>query len=134
MAKILDKSSIVSLGIVRPWHVSQSVDAFTGVEAYDITISGSLTVTGSNEFEIGNGIFLISSGSTPIFSIDSQGQTTISGSTSNIFLIKNAIGTNVLTVSQSGVIVLSTQSAELTGPAPNGGMYFTSGSFFVGLD
>jgi hypothetical protein len=134
MAKILDKSSIVSLGIVRPWHVSQSVDAFTGVEAYDITISGSLTVTGSNEFEIGNGIFLISSGSAPIFSIDSQGQTTISGSTSNIFLIKNAVGTNVLTVSQSGIVILSTQSAELTGPAPNGGMYFTSGSFFVGLD
>ena len=47
MAKILDKSTIVSLGVVRPGHVSQSVDAFTGIEAYDITISGSLTVTGS---------------------------------------------------------------------------------------
>ena len=134
MANILDKSTIVSLGIVRPGHVSQSVDAFTGVEAYDITISGSLTVTGSNEFEIGNGIFLISSGSAPVFSIDTQGQTTISSSTQDIFLIKNAIGTNVLTVSQSGLIILSTQSAELTGPAPNGAIYFTSGSFYVGLD
>lgn len=134
MAKTLDKSSIVSLGIVRPWHVSQSVDAFTGIEAYDITISGSLIVTGSNEFEIGNGIFLISSGSAPIFSVDTQGQTTISSSTSDIFLIKNAVGTSVLAVSQSGIIVLSTQSTELTGPAPNGGIYFTSGSFFVGLD
>jgi hypothetical protein len=47
MALTLDKSTIVSLGTIRPWHVSQSVDAFTGLEAYDITISGSLTITGS---------------------------------------------------------------------------------------
>jgi hypothetical protein len=32
---------------IESWHVSQSVDAFTGVEAYDITISGSLILTGS---------------------------------------------------------------------------------------
>jgi len=51
----------------------------------------------------------------------------------NIFLIKNA-GTNVLTVSQSGVVVLATQSAELTDTAPVGGIYFTSSSFFVGLE
>ncbi len=47
MAKTLDKSTITSLGIVKPGHVSQSVDAFTGVDAYDITLSGSLTTTGS---------------------------------------------------------------------------------------
>jgi hypothetical protein len=40
----------------------------------------------------------------------------------------------VLTVSQSGVVVFATQSQELAGPAPNGGIYFTSASFFVGLD
>ena len=51
----------------------------------------------------------------------------------NIFLItKNNIP--VLTVSQSGVVIFSTQSQELTGPAPNGAIYFTSASFFVGLD
>lgn len=32
---------------VESWHVSQSVDAFTGAEAYDIILSGSLTLTGS---------------------------------------------------------------------------------------
>jgi len=32
---------------IQSWHVSQSVDAFTGTEAYDITLSGSLVVTGS---------------------------------------------------------------------------------------
>ena len=51
MAKQLDKSTIVSLGTVKPGHVSQSVDAFTGIEAYDITISGSLTVTGSTNID-----------------------------------------------------------------------------------
>ena len=32
---------------IESWHISQSVDAFTGVEAYDVTISGSLILTGS---------------------------------------------------------------------------------------
>ena len=32
---------------IESWHVSQSVDAFTGTQAYDITLSGSLVVTGS---------------------------------------------------------------------------------------
>lgn len=50
MANTLDKSTIVSLGVITPGQVSQSVDAFTGIEAYDITISGSLTVTGSVNF------------------------------------------------------------------------------------
>jgi hypothetical protein len=47
MAKILSKTEISSGSIVQAWHVTQSIDAFTGVEAYDITLSGSLIVTGS---------------------------------------------------------------------------------------
>jgi hypothetical protein len=47
MAKNLSKSGIASLQIVRPWHVTQSIDAFTGIEAYDISLSGSFTTTGS---------------------------------------------------------------------------------------
>jgi hypothetical protein len=47
MAKILSKTGISSGSIVQPGHVTQSIDAFTGVEAYDITLSGSLTITGS---------------------------------------------------------------------------------------
>lgn len=73
-------------------------------------------------------------------SLDVTGSAAITGSlfvkssTSDIFLVKNANNTTVLAVSQSGVIVLATQSQNLTGPAPNGGIYFTSASFFVGLD
>jgi hypothetical protein len=60
--------------------------------------------------------------------------TTISGSAANLFLIKNASNQAILTVSQSGVVILATSSVELTGTAPNGAIYFTSNALFVGLD
>ena len=47
MAKTLNKTGITTGNTVRAYHVTQSVDAFTGIDAYDITISGSLVVTGS---------------------------------------------------------------------------------------
>jgi len=51
----------------------------------------------------------------------------------DIFLIQSA-SRDMLKITQSGVVILSTQSIELTGSAPVGGIYFTSGSFFVGLE
>lgn len=53
MAKTLKKvfsptvDEVVQNFTIQSWHVSQSVDAFTGADAYDITLSGSLVVTGS---------------------------------------------------------------------------------------
>jgi hypothetical protein len=47
MANTLSKIGITSGSKVEAWHVTQSVDAFIGESAYDITLSGSLTVTGS---------------------------------------------------------------------------------------
>jgi hypothetical protein len=47
MANTLSKSGIANNTTIEAWQVSQSVDAFTGEYAYDIIISGSLTVTGS---------------------------------------------------------------------------------------
>lgn len=52
---------------------------------------------------------------------------------STIFLITNN-NIPVLTVSQSGIVILATQSIDPTGTAPNGAIYFTSSSFFLGLD
>jgi hypothetical protein len=46
MAIILSKTGIQDNNTIRVWHITQSVDAFTGTEAYDITLSGSLTVVG----------------------------------------------------------------------------------------
>ena len=48
MAKVLNyEGQIVSGSLLRAAHVSQSVEAFTGAEDYDIKISGSLALTGS---------------------------------------------------------------------------------------
>ena len=47
MAKTLSKTGITTGNTVKAFHVTQSIDAFTGTDAYDITLSGSLIVTGS---------------------------------------------------------------------------------------
>ncbi len=47
MAKTLSKTGITDGSTIQPPHVTQSIDAFTGTEAYDISLSGSLTLTGS---------------------------------------------------------------------------------------
>ncbi len=100
-----------------------------GGSGFSIT-SGSVTASVS----LTNDIFLIQSGAFTPFSVTNLGSVTISGSATDLFLIKNASNQNILRVSQSGVVVFATQSATLSGAAPNGGVYFTSSSFYVGLD
>ena len=79
-----------------------------------------------------NNLFLIKSGSNVYFNISSSSNITLS---SNLFIIKNFTTQQpVLTVSQSGIVTLATQSIDPTGTAPNGAIYFTSSSFFLGLD
>ena len=48
MAKQLTTASVATGLTIEAGHVTQSSVAFTGGEAYDITISGSLTTTGTN--------------------------------------------------------------------------------------
>ena len=103
--------------------------AFNAVSAYFIatgSVTASVNATGD--------IFIIKSGSYNPFTVSSTGLTTISGSATNLFLINNASNQPVLTVSQSGVLTLTTSSVVLTGTAPNGAIYFTSNYLFVGLD
>ena len=90
---------------------------------YDITASYATTASYALNSAASSPTYLIITGS-----VFAQVDTT-----NNIFLIQSA-SQNLLTITQSGVLILSTQSAELTDPAPVGGMYFTSGSFFVGLE
>ena len=47
MANTLDKSGIINGQTIQPIHVTQTIDALTAADAYDITISGSLMLTGS---------------------------------------------------------------------------------------
>ena len=46
MANTLSKIGITTGNTVTAGHVTQSIDAFTGAEAYDITLSGSFTMSG----------------------------------------------------------------------------------------
>ena len=94
-------------------------------------ISSSFAVTASYALNAGGGTGtgFPFSGSAVI-----TGSLQIKSDINDIFIIKNFAGNNILTVSQSGVVVLETQSAELTTPAPVGGIYFTSSSFFIGLE
>lgn len=105
----------------RPGQL-QTGSLFNISSSYAITASFALNGGG------GGGTFPFS-GSAVI-----TGSLEIKSDVYNIFLIKNFNNQSILTVSQSGVIVIATQSVNLTGSAPNGGIYFTSGSFFVGLD
>ena len=108
---------------------SFALNGGTGGSGFSIT-SGSVTAS----VDLTNSIFLIQSGTFTPFSVSNLGLTTISGSATDLFLIKNTSNQNILRVSQSGVVIFATQSATLTGTAPNGGIYFTSTSFYVGLD
>jgi hypothetical protein len=56
MAKKLISASIATGQTIEAGHVTQSAVAFTGGEAYDITISGSLEITGSTDI---NGVLSI---------------------------------------------------------------------------
>lgn len=51
----------------------------------------------------------------------------------SIFLITSS-SLDVFKIQDNGVVIFATQSSELIGTAPIGGMYFTSSSFYVGLD
>jgi len=49
----LSKSGITTGQSVESWHITQSIDAFSGLEAYDISLSGSFNMTGSINGEPG---------------------------------------------------------------------------------
>ena len=44
MAKQLSKTGITTSSTIEAWHVTQSIDALKGTDAYDLTISGSLDI------------------------------------------------------------------------------------------
>ncbi len=98
------------------YNITGSLFGTSSYATFALTASYALNGGGGNPFRISTGSI---SASVDI------------GST--IFLIKSA-STDVLSINNTGIITLVTQSIELTTSAPNGGIYFTSNSFFVGLD
>jgi hypothetical protein len=86
------------------------------MKIFSPSITGSLNMTGS----------LIITGSFRLEPTDANA--------SEVFLIKNSVGENLFIVSQSGVVQFATQSADPTGSTNAGTFWFTSSSFFVGLE
>lgn len=62
------------------------------------------------------------------------GSLSIASTTSDVFLIKNAVGNRILHVSQSGVVTLATQSTDPVGTPAPGAIWLTSSSFYIGLE
>ena len=87
---------------------------------------GPIGPTGAGIFAettLGSGIFFTTS------SLELSGSLVVQNNYPNAFLVRNMSGEPILTVTQSGYIIIATQSAELTSTAPVGAIYFTSNSF-----
>ena len=107
-----------------------------------LSLTGSLLTTGSL-FLIGQGSFTsLSSYTTSDFFLVRNATTTlkvidgiqVTSSAEIPLQIFNSSNNNLLQISQSGVVILATSSVILTGTAPNGAIYFTSSSFYVGIE
>lgn len=95
-----------------------------------LEISGSFKI---NPQTISGDIFLITSASYDVLKIKDDGGVVIQNNSPNILEVNDGNSTPVLTISQSQVVIFSTQSSNPIGEAPNGGIYFTSSSLFLGL-
>ena len=141
MAKVLE--NIFTAGVdeiaqnftVESWHVSQSVEAFTGASDYDITISGSLTVIGptSGSFTgslLGTSSNAVSSSfsSTASFVRNAQTASYVLNAVSSSFA---STASFVNTLNQS---VILTGSLSTTGSVTLRGLDTTPKSFVVTID
>ena len=87
--------------------------------------------SGSNITANVNNFFLIKNSTT---SLNVSNGVQVTSSVAVPLQINNATSQSLLQVSQSGIITLSTQSVALTSSTTAGSIYFTSSSFYVGLE
>lgn len=102
---------------------------------YDITASFAYTASVSLSGSTGP----VSAGSFIAFGNVTASVQPVTYSTASLlgtasFLLTSA-SLRLFQVTDTGIVIMATQSMELpSGSAPVGGMYFTSSSFFVGLE
>lgn len=111
MAKTLSNSGIATGNPVLAAQVSQSVQAFTGAEAYDITISGSLNLPANTQMNgtASEAIYATSAG-------------TVTGPTATITVSEEtAAETNFIVFSPSSSVGGSTQNLKNTDTVGAGG-------------
>jgi len=108
-----------------------SASSIIGLQDFLETTTNISTGSVTASVHLDGDIFLIKSGSNTFFSINEDSTTTIS---SDLFIIKNHTTQEpILTVSQS-VVQFATQSFNPTGSTQVGSIWFTSSSFYVGLE
>jgi hypothetical protein len=97
----------------------------------NLSVSGDKISSGSVSASVSpiGDLFLVKSASVEFLKVTSN-TTTI---TNNVFLIKNSTNQTAFAVSES-IVYFATQSTALTGSTVAGGVYFTSSSFYVGLE
>ena len=109
-----------------------------GVTGYVTLWASSNSLTSSILYQSGSNLtadisnFFLIKNSTTSLNVSSGVQVTSSAAVP--LQINNATSQSLLQVSQSGVITLATQSVALTGSTIAGSIYFTSSSFYVGLE
>ena len=147
----LSKTGITDGSKLLSGHVTQSIDALTGAKAYDITISGSLNLTGSSTVTgsfagVGTGLtgyatnfsasYALTS-SHALTGVSSSYATTASNSqTASLALTGNGVFSGSFSGSHTGIILTVVSqslnfvddSAASTGGVALGGLY-RSGSF-----
>jgi len=99
MANTLSKTGITDGSTIQPAHVTQSIDAFAGTEAYDITLSGSLT------FDLNGGYNMTASAGNYVEEMDS-----VTGSTLDAFSFSNQKG---MYITHQGTYAPTTASSFL---------------------
>jgi hypothetical protein len=97
----------------------------------NLSISGNRISSGSVTASVSpiGDIFLVKSASAEFLKVTST-TTTI---TNDVFLVKNNANQTTFAVSES-IVYFATQSTILTSSTIAGGVYFTSSSFYVGLE
>tara|TARA_R110001599_G_scaffold288838_1_gene491826 strand:+ start:152 stop:889 length:738 start_codon:yes stop_codon:yes gene_type:complete len=128
MAKSLSKTGITTGNTVKAGHITQSIDAFAGTEAYDVVLSGSLNVTGSITGEPSIINLLTSSYSMNVLS-SSYSTTALSSSYSTIALSSShsTTASYALNAGES-----NTSKLHLTFTDPNGGSYASGRTLIMG--
>jgi len=146
MAKSLSKTGITTGNTVKAGHITQSIDAFAGTEAYDVVLSGSLNVTGSITGEPSIINLLTSSYSMNVLSssysttaLSSSHSTTALSSSYSTTALSSSYSTTALSSSYSTTASYAlnaggsnTSKLHLTFTDPNGGSYVSGRTLIMG--
>ena len=94
MAKTLSKTGIATSGTITAAHVTQSIDALTGGDAYNVTISGSTVLEGPLTINLA-----------PVTNLTASGHISASGTiTSNLITTNTITNVNTTHITASGNI------------------------------